>query len=185
MSEFARATAGIFLAVAPFGALPVFLDARLGADERARTAVVMCAAALALLAAGTLAAEPLLDWLDISAENFQLAAGLIMLPQALHLIWRGRTLAEAEAGVIVPLAAPLLAGPASVAAAMSYGTRYGEGDAVAASALVLAATLGVLALGGWVEAKVGRGPLGLAGKVNGALLVVVAVELIVDGIGSV
>jgi small neutral amino acid transporter SnatA (MarC family) len=185
VSEFARATAGIFLAVAPFGALPVFLDARLGADERARTAVVMCASALALLAAGTLAAEPLLDWLDVSPENFQLAAGLIMLPQALHLIWRGRTLSEAEPGVFVPLTAPLLAGPASVAAAMSYGTRYGEAEALGASALVLPVTLGILALGEWVEARLGRGWLGLVGKANGALLVVVAVELIVDGIRSV
>ncbi len=185
MSELARAILGIFAAVAPFGALPVFLDARLGGDERTRTAAVMCAVALAALAAGTFVADPLLDWLDVSPENFQLAGGLIMLPQALQLVWRGRTLSEAEVGVIVPLTAPLLAGPASVAVAMSYGTRYGEADAVAASALVLAATAAILVAGGWVEAGLGRRSLGLAGKANGALLVVVAVELIVDGVRSV
>lgn len=176
----------MFAAVAPFGALPVFLDARVGAERRRRVAALMCAAALLLLGAAVLVAEPFLDWLDVSPENFQLAAGLIMLPQALQLVWRGRTLSGVEAaGTIVPLAAPLLAGPASLAVAMSYGTRFGEVEAVRASALVLFGTGGLLLAGEWVELRLGRATIGLLGRLNGALLVIIAIEMAVDGVRSV
>lgn len=185
MSEFARALLGMFAAVAPFGALPVFLDARVGVEERRRVVALMYVAALLLLGAAVLVAEPFLDWLDVSPENFQLAAGLIMLPQALQLVARGRTLSGAEAGTIVPLAAPLLAGPASLAAAMSYGTRFGEVEAVRASALVLFATAGLLLAGEWVERRAGRAAFGLLGRLNGALLVIIAIEMAVDGVRSV
>lgn len=175
----------MFAAIAPAGALPVFLDARVGADERPRVVTLMSVAALLLLGAAALVGGPFLDWLDVSAENFQLAAGVIMLPQALQLIWRGRTLSEPDNGVLVPLTAPLLAGPASLAAAMSYGTRLGEADAIRASAVVLLATAGLLLASDWLAQRVGPGVLGLLGRLNGALLVVIAIELAVDGVRSV
>jgi small neutral amino acid transporter SnatA (MarC family) len=108
-----------------------------------------------------------------------------MLPQALQLVWRGRTLSGAEAGTIVPLAAPLLAGPASLAAAMSYGTRFGEMEAAGASALVLFGAGGLLLAGEWAERKLGRATIGLLGRLNGALLVIIAIEMAVDGVRSV
>ena len=185
MSELARAALGLFAAVAPFGALPVFLDAQVEAGDRRRVVAVMYAAALFLLGAGALVAEPFLDWLDVSTENFQLAAGLIMLPQAMQLVARGRTLSSGEAGTIVPLSAPLLAGPASLAAAMSYGTRFGEVEAVSASALVLFVTTGLLLAGHWIERRAGGAAIGLLGRLNGALLVIIAIEMAVDGVRSV
>jgi multiple antibiotic resistance protein len=124
-------------------------------------------------------------WLDVSPENFQLAAGLIMLPQALQLLVRGRTLADEGSAGLLPLAVSLLAGPASVVAAMSYGARFGEGTAAGASALVLFATAGLLMAGERFQRWVGRAGMGAFGRFNGALLVVVAVELIVDGVRSV
>jgi multiple antibiotic resistance protein len=175
----------MFAAVAPFGAVPVFVEAHVTGQNRPRVLAVMFVVALLLLAAAALAAEPFLDWLDISPESFQLASGTIMLPQALHLIWRGRTLSEADAGAVVPLAAPLLAGPASLAAAMSYGTRFGEPEAIGASAIVLAAATGLLLAGEWAASRIGTAAVRLPGRLNGALLVVIAVEMIVDGVRSV
>jgi multiple antibiotic resistance protein len=185
VSEFARALLGVFAAVAPFGAVPVFVDAHVSRVDRPRVIAAMYLVALVLLAAAALVAEPFLDWLDVSPENFQLAAGLIMLPQALQLIWRGRSLTEAGAGTIVPLAAPLLAGPASLAAAMTYATRFGESEAVAASALVLLVAVGLLLAGGWAEVRPGRSILGFAARLNGTLLIIIAIELAVDGVRSV
>lgn len=185
MSEFARAALGMFAAVAPLGALPVFLDANILPADRRRVIATMYLVALLLLGAAALVAEPFLDWLNVSPENFQLAAGLIMLPQAFHLLWRGRTLSEAEDGVPVPLAAPLLAGPASIAAAMSYATRFGEVEAVRASALALVITAALLLAADRLDQRLGSAALGLFARLNGALLVIIAVELIVDGVRSV
>lgn len=185
VSEFVRAAVGMLAAVAPLGALPVFLDARVSAEERPRALATMFLAALLLLSAAAIVAEPFLDWLDISAENFQLAAGIIMLPQALQLLWRGRTLSESDNGAIVPLAVPLLAGPASLAAAMSYGTRFGGADAIGASAAVLVVTCGLLLAGDWLQRRVGGAVIGVLARLNGALLVVISIELAVDGVRSV
>lgn len=185
MSEFVRAVVGIFAAVAPFGALPVFLDAGVRADHRARVIPLMLAAAFLLLGAAVLLGDPFLDWMDVSPENFQLAVGVIMLPQAMQLLWRGRSLTDAGLGTIVPLAAPLLAGPASLAAAMSYGTRFGESDAIGAAAVVLIATAVLLLASDWIGKKVGPAVIDLFGRLNGALLAVIAIELAVDGVRSV
>jgi small neutral amino acid transporter SnatA (MarC family) len=185
VSEFATVTLGLVAAVAPFGALPVFIDARAEGANQHRIILGMCVAAFLLMGVAVLAAGPFLEWLDVSPENFQLAAGLIMLPQALQLLVRGRTLAHEGSGGLLPLAVPLLAGPASVVAAMSYGARFGEGRAAGASALVLFATAGLLMAGERFPRWVGRAGMGALGRFNGALLVVVAVELIVDGVRSV
>ena len=185
MSEFVRVALGLFAAVAPFGALPVFLGADVKVAERWRVVAVMCVAALLLLGAAALVAGPFLDWLDVTPETFQLAAGLIMLPQALQLVARGRTLSNVESGVIVPLSAPLLAGPASLAAAMSYGTRFGETETVCAAALLLFATAVLLGAGEWIERGVRLPAIDLLGRLNGGLLVVIAIEMAVDGVRSV
>jgi multiple antibiotic resistance protein len=185
VSEFVRAAVGMFAAVAPLGALPVFLDARVSAEDRPRVLAMMFVTALLLLGAAAMVAQPFLDWLDISPENFQLAAGIIMLPQAVQLLWRGRTLSESDKGAIVPLAIPLLAGPASLAAAMSYGTRFGEADAIGASAAVLMVTSGLLLAGDGFQRRVGGAVIGVLARLNGALLVVIAIELAVDGVRSV
>lgn len=185
MSEFARAALGLLAAVAPFGALPVFLDARTEGADQWRIIAGMCVVAFLLMGVAVLVAEPFLECLDISPENFQLAAGLIMLPQALQLLVRGRTLGNEGSPGLLPLAVPLLAGPASIAAAMSYGARFGEETAAGASALVLFATAGLLLVGEWVERTAERAAIGQLGRLNGALLVVVAIEMIVDGVRSV
>jgi len=177
--------AGLFGAVAPFGALPVFLDAEVRPADRPRALAVMVLAALALLSGGVLLAQPFLDWLDVSPENFQLAAGVIMLPQAVQLLWRGRTLSAADAGIIVPLASPLLAGPASLAAAMTYGARFGEAEAIGASAIVLAVTGALLLAGTRIRRRLKPGSTEALGRFNGAFLVVIAIEMIVDGVQSV
>lgn len=185
MNDFARALLGTFAAVAPLGALPVVLDARVEANARTRVVAVMLVVSLLVVAAAALLSEPFLDWLDVSPENFQLAAGVIMLPQALQLVARGRTLSGADDGAIVPLAAPLLAGPASIAAAMSYATRFGETEAIAAAAVVLAGAAGLLLAGEWLARRPGRAAIGLLGRLNGGLLVIIAIELAVEGVRSV
>ncbi len=193
MSDFWHAALGLFAAVAPFGAAPVFVALTRDSAPARRTALAVAGAALALglLAAAALLSDPVLDWLDVSGENFQLAAGLIMLPQALQLLWKGESLTVEQAhgawyvGALSPLAVPVLAGPASMAAALAYSSRYGDGEIIGASALVLGASAAVLLAAAWLGRRLA--PLGFAtlGRFSGALLVAIAVELVVDGVQSV
>lgn len=192
MSDFLRAAVGLFAAIAPAGAAPVFLAMIPDARQRASLAALSCVVALGVLAAFTFAGEPMLDWLDVSAENFQLAAAVIMLPQALHLMWNGQSLAQPEPAAygplptwLVPGVLPLLAGPASLAASVTYGTRFGEGTAIGAVALVLAVSAAWIIGAERLERLIGRVGVQTLARLSGALLAVIAVEMAVDGVQSV
>ncbi len=195
MSDLLRAAVGLFAAVAPAGGLSAFavVTAGLDARTRARTAAAVTVLTFALMAAAVVSGDAILGWIDVSPESFQLAAGLAMLPLALRLIWRGEALAAApgppgSAGwrvTLSPLTAPLVAGPASLVAALSYGARYGEATALGSAAIVLALTAVTFACGAWLTARLRPIEMQTLGRLSGALLVVVAVELMVDGVQSV
>ncbi len=157
------------------------------AGER-RTAVgVGIVAAGALLAVAALVPDGLLDLLDVAPETFRIAAGIVMVTVAVRTLWSpgqgGQDVAPGWRGGIFPLGIPLLAGPATVAAAMSYGVDEGTGLALGAlaPAVLLAATLS-LATG---ERRSLQNALRAAALLTGALLVVAGAGLIVSGVRDI
>lgn len=195
MNEFARAAFALTLAVAPLGALPIFSAylRDVSSETRTRGAIAVGVSSLALLAATVAIGDPFLDWIEVSPENFQVAAGIIIMPLALRLLITGDSMITPEetAGPmprrawLIPLVFPLIVGPASLAAAVSYGTRYGQGETIGAAAFASALMLLAGAFAPWLTATVGKLLVNALGRLNGALLMVVAVELIVDGVQTV
>ena len=195
MSEFWREVLGLFASVAPLGALPVFAAhaGRAGGGRRVGLAIMVGLSSFALLAAAIAAGDSFLAWIDVSPENFQLAAGLAMMPLAFRLLWAGDSMAarlDQGAGLVgrpwlVPLAVPLVAGPASLAAAISYGTRFGVGSTLGALALTIALTTVMFTAGPYLIRLIGSEGVSALGRLSGLLLVVVVVELAVDGVQSV
>ncbi len=190
MSDFGHAAVGLFAAIAPTGALIGF--GRVPRASRVVVAAAACAAALVILGITAVSGDRFLDWLDISPENFQMAAALLMLPQAMHLMWRGESLGSPDdadvqrrGAWVVPLAFPLLAGPAALGAAISYGTRFGTGVTIGAEALVLTVAALLFGLSSVYPLLADGRPARPAAMLTGALLIVVAVELAVDGVRSV
>jgi small neutral amino acid transporter SnatA (MarC family) len=194
MGDFPQTLLGIFAAVAPFGALPVF--ARLAEREPGvhpplfLALVALCA--FAALAAAALVADPFLDWLDVTPENFQFAAAVIMSPLAIRLLVFGTTMGlpgdGSQAGRLawaVPLGVPLVAGPAALAAAMSYGTRFGIPEVLAAAALVVVFTAALFFVSDRAARLLRGAGMDVLARLSGALLVVIAVELAIDGVRSV
>ncbi len=136
-----------------------------------------------------LLAGPFLGFLDVSAENFQAGAAVIMAPLAVRLLWSGRSLGLSEVATsrpwLLPLAIPGLAGPASLAAVVAYSGRYGEADAAAAVAIAIVAASALLYAGGFLQRALGELAIGVLGRLSGALIVAIAIELAVDGVRSV
>jgi multiple antibiotic resistance protein len=186
MSDLIRCVAGMFAVISPLGALATVMAGRATTDRRLLVAAP--AAAFVVLAAFALLSEPLLDWLDVSPESFQFAAGAAMFPLALRLILMGDSMSAPENAPsyswLVPFAVPMLAGPSSIIAAISYAARFGEGEAILASAVVLAFTA-VLFMTLERFEKVPLIVLQTAARLSGGLLVLIAVELAVDGVRSV
>ena len=194
MTEILRTAVGIFATLAPFGLIPAFLAASPDNHEgaAARTGLTTFAAAgvaLAVLLTAVVLTDPFLGLLDVSGENFQAGAAVIMAPLALRLLWSGRSLGLSEVATgrpwLLPLAVPGLAGPAALGAVVAYSGRYGEADAAAAVVIAIVAAGALLYAGGFLRHALGDLAIGILGRLSGALIVAVAVELAVDGVRSV
>ena len=149
------------------------------------------AAVLLLLAA--VLHGPLLDLLDVSAASFDVAAGLVMLAGAARPLLRGRAIEEGIASaagdgrraVLAPLAVPLLATPAALAAALSWGERAGEAQTAAAAIVLVALSALWLARAPQPSSRAGRAALDALARLTGVLLAVLAVGLVVRGVLAV
>ncbi len=193
----------IFFVVDPFSAVPFFLamtrdDAP---AKRRETALRASLTAGLVLASFALAGAWIFKVLGISIGAFKIAGGVVLLLLALDMIRtqpsRTRiTDQEVAAGAdkediaIVPLAMPLLAGPGSIATAIVLMSRARAGPWWHAipvlGAIVVTAVASYLVLAGAArtERVLGRTGLAILERAAGLLLVAVAVQFMLDGLGE-
>lgn len=195
MDDFARALLVFFAAVNPAAAVQAFdaVAPNVSRRDRALVATAAGAIAIALLALAAALRDPLLDFLSLSDVSFDLAAGLVMAIGAVRVLWHGRALdALPHQGslslwrvAVAPLAVPVIAGPATLAATVAYVGRYDGAPTLLAAAVIIVATslaatfvprAGRAAAAGWLPALA---------AVTAALLMLVGVGLGVDGIRGV
>lgn len=135
------------------------------------------------LAAG---AVPLLDWLQISPETFEIAAGIVVAVAGLWVIVvaepRQEPGPEGWAGSVWPVAFPTMLRPEVVTLAIATGSINGTAGTVgwAAAGIAVAVVLSMLPLN-----NVRRGALGWLSRIMGAAAVVVGIWLLIDGVRSV
>jgi small neutral amino acid transporter SnatA (MarC family) len=183
MNDLTRVAIGLFAVMAAPGALTAFSGlASMLLAERARAVGIAALMALAMLALIAAVNEPVLDWLSVSGENFQTAAGIVMGPLAFRLLWTGEAWTPQSASPVWR-AWSLLSGPVPAVLMLSYAARFGIGTSIGAAVIALAASAAILLASGWLSARLGVGR-GVLGRFNGALIVVLAVELILDGVQS-
>jgi len=187
MTDFLRLAVTFFAAMNPAAVALGFAlrDDAPPRDQRPVAVGVGCAVAAALFALAVLTAQRALDFLDIEPETFRVAAGVVMAAMGVVGLWPRRAGPAAlpsdwRAG-IYPLGLPLLAGPAGLMAAVSYGADKGNGVVLLAilPALAIAAMLALLAGPRLRFAALTLAPL------TAALLVAVAAGLIVSGVRDI
>ncbi len=193
----------IFFVVDPVAAVPFFL-AMTRSDSPARrreTALRAAVTAGAVLCFFAVLGELIFRLLGISLGAFKVAGGVVLLLLALDMIRtqpsRTRiTDREVEAGVekediaVVPLAMPLLAGPGSIATAIvlmarTRGSPWWHKAPVRGAIAVTAVACDVILAGASrTERLLGRNGLAILERVGGLLLVAVAVQFMLDGVGE-
>jgi small neutral amino acid transporter SnatA (MarC family) len=191
MTEYLRLVLVFFAAVNPAAVALAAAAATAAAPAlrrpaaRAAAAVIGLVVAVGLFGGATLAAEPLLDALDIAPETFRIAAGIVMAIVGAYAVWRASVGCEPasdswEAGVF-PFGLPLLAGPASLIAAVSYAVDRGEGKTLGAAVVPVAVAAGLIVagVGRW------RPAADAVARVTGALLIALACGLIVEGVRDI
>jgi multiple antibiotic resistance protein len=187
-----RALVSFFAIIDPLGNILVFHLFTQGFlwRQKLTTAVIAIVAAFLMLLAFSLAGQEVLDFLGISEESFQVAAGLLLIPPAYRLVMEGQPTdvnnAEQEASPIdfalVPLATPLIAGPGALAATTAFAQTVGRAETIGAIAIVLGITLVAFILAEHLFELLGPAVLRLTSRIVGIVLFAIAVDFILDGL---
>jgi len=192
-----KKTITLFVLVGPVSMIPVFLTATesLNLNERIRFArTVGTSVAVALLAAGFIGV-PALGLLDVSMHSIQVGGGIIMLLLAIAMVLgKEMTFKSSHAVIaqneihevaIVPIAIPLLAGPASFSYVMGNSVWHGYLDLIpliVPSLFVGAACWGIFRLAVQAERQIRRSTMDVVERVGGFILAAMAVEMMASGL---
>ena len=132
------------------------------------------------------ASGPLLDWLEVSPETFELAAGMIVVLAGLWVIAVERPRIEPAPptwlAAVWPVAFPTFLRPEVAALAIATGALNGAGPTVWSAAIGVATALVVVAVG---SSKQIEAVLAWLARLLGSVAVLTGIWLLIDGIRSV
>jgi multiple antibiotic resistance protein len=185
--EFAKLLVVFFAAINPGGVLLAMRGKQGHGPGTPRLTIAIGAGlAIVLFVLAVVLGTRIMDGLDLDAESFRIAAAMICAAVGVYTLWTGVPGSQAPGEPRIahgwfPLGVPLLAGPASLAAAVSYSVDRGRWETFGGAVVWVLVSALLLALwrGRWVAAADG------ISRVTGALLIVVAASLAISGIKAV
>lgn len=180
----------LFVAIDPFGVLPVYASLTSALAPQARRALLQQSLATALaVAVGFLVLGRLVfQALSITPADFQIAGGLLLLVFAVDdlLFARSDRKPVVEAGLgVVPLAVPLIIGPAVLTALLVLSESFGFLWTLAGLVVNLALLWSILARVDLVVRAVGVAGSRAVGKIASLFLAAFAVSMVRAGVTSV
>lgn len=186
------AAALLFFVMDPLGNVPLFLSALRHVDPARHRAVIVreLLIALAILVVFLFTGRLLLNLLHVSPPALTTAGGVILLLIALRMIFPTPTASlreeVREEPFVVPLAIPYTAGPSALATELLLMSREPDRWPVWLAAVGLAwlATAVILYFASSLRRVLGDRGLTAMERLMGMLLITVAVEMIMSGIGE-
>jgi len=207
LSFLALSISSLFAVIDPLGCIPFYsgLTAGMDARRKRRTLARALAVAFCVLLAFTWFGHQLLELFGITVPAFRIAGGVIFFGIGLDMLqsrprrWRTGIGGEAAASApdhpehedpsVTPLAIPLIAGPGSITTVMVLQSQHeGPSGLLLISAAVLAILLvtgAILAGADTVLRRLGGTGLKIVEKLMGLMVTVIAVQLVLDGLGPV
>lgn len=199
-NEFIGISTLLYALANPIGVVPIFLGftARLGTSRTNTIVVIASLAVFAFLAVIIPFGQQLLDFFNVSLDDFRIAGGLLALFIAFEMFQAhyGEFMQtveeheEAEANVrgiaITPLAFPLLVGPAELGVVITLandapdlGYKLALTGAAALNAVLVALTLFLAAP---ISRVMGQTGINVATRVMALIVAAIGVNFIVTGI---
>jgi multiple antibiotic resistance protein len=197
----------LFVVIDPAGTLPVFLAITGNFPEPQRRHVALRAASVAAVTAilFVFLGQAILRFLGVRFEDFQIAGGILLFVLAvIDLLIPGKpavdssSLNPAERVGVVPLAVPLIVGPATMTTSLllvnTYSNTYnhhfdapwGQFLVTAMVCIALLFNIALLLLAMWhsgrIAAFVGRNTMAVINKIVMILLAAIAVSLVRQGL---
>ena len=185
----------LFTVIDPLAAAPIFVSLTQGGRPAEARAIALraCLVALAVLALFAVSGALVFRLFGITLDAFRIGGGIVFVAIGLPMM-TGHASREAPEHAkgdpsVVPLGVPLLAGPGAITTVMVLmGQSRGLAHAaalLAALVLALGATFGALALAPVLLRRLGASGLALVTKVMGLIMLVLGVQLVLDGLKPV
>lgn len=177
----------------PLGNVPLFLAAlrHTAAERRVKVILRELLIALGIMLFFLVSGRAMLSVLHVSQEALTVAGGVILLLIAIRMIFPSEeaNLQEAVHGepFIVPLAVPYIAGPSLLATEILVVSSGRPGQWPLWLAALLAAwalSAVVLLASGWLQRYLGERALTAIERLMGMVLVMIGVQMLMDGIGE-
>ncbi|MFP4105832.1 MAG: MarC family protein [Phycisphaerae bacterium] len=186
------ATLLLFLVMDPLGNLPPFVVVLGDVDPQRRFRVLLreLVAAYLVLLGFLLVGRYLVGLLRVSLPALAISGGVILFLVSIRMVFPStRTATETHADhepFLVPLAVPLIAGPATMALLLILSTRHPEDRLELFLSLTLAWLAGavILSLSGWIARRLGKRIVRVIERLMGMVLIVPAVQMLLDGVQS-
>lgn len=177
----------LFVALDPIGLLPVFIGVTRGLTrEQRRKAIFQAVAAAVIISVGFMfAGEALFRFLGVTDADFRIAGGVLLLVMSVYdILMPGKPAVDEHTTVgIVPLAMPLIVGPATMATILILAKRP---DGYSMTTLSLAINflilLAVLLGSDAIARVVGLSALSAFSKLVMVLLSAIGVNYILTGL---
>ena len=180
----------LVLVMDPVGNVPLFLSVLKAVEPRRRRLVLVreIGVAYVVLAVFLLAGRSLLRFLSLEPEAVGIAGGIVLFLIALRMIF------PADAGhatetvkgepLIVPLAVPLIAGPSTLATLLllQSAASGATGTVMLAMTIAWALSGAILLSATFLYRLLGERGLVAMERLMGMLLVMVAVQMLLDGV---
>ncbi|MBW2976136.1 MarC family protein [Candidatus Woesearchaeota archaeon] len=187
--DFIKAFFAVFVAMDAIGNLPIFstIMQKLSVKKRNKNVDMAVSIAALILLTFLFFGVDILKYFGISLKSFQVAGGIVLLIIGLKIVL-GFSLREERAKkyeiAAVPLATPLIAGPAVITVIILLVNEFGYLLALAASLLNLLLAWIVLHQTEILFKLFGRQGSDVIAKIMGLILTALAVELIKQGWAS-
>lgn len=183
----------LFLVMDPLGNIPLFLSLLKHVDPARRRRIILreLLIALLVLAVFLFFGQELLDFLSLEQESVRIAGGIVLFVIALRMIFpsnrgiMGDT--PSEEPFIVPLAIPLIAGPSALATLILM-VRSDPARMIEWSLTLLLAwglSAGILLSAPFFYKVFRERGLAAVERLMGMLLIMISVQMLLDGIMGV
>ncbi|MGH7176068.1 MAG: MarC family protein [Tepidisphaeraceae bacterium] len=184
--EFFETFIPLFVAIDAFGLIPIFIAVTDGMtpDQRKRVTFLAVGAATIISIAFMFFGNKTFAFIGINTADFRVAGGIVLLVLAImDLLLPGKpAVNQAQIVGIVPLAMPLIAGPATLTTTIVLSGRFGYTTVFVALLANYGILLACLLGSGFIAKHVGKPVLLAVSKLVMLLLAAIAVHFIHTGI---
>jgi multiple antibiotic resistance protein len=187
--------------VNPIGVVPFFIafTQNFSREQRLRTIRVSSFTAFVVIAVSAVAGLKIIEFFGISIASFQVGGGTLLLISSLHMLnaqpaevkpddlSEGNQKADAGDSIaVVPLAIPLLTGPATISTMVIYAEKtkflWQHAVLVGYGVVIALVTFMVFSASGRIAKVLGKTGINVMTRLMGLILAAMAVELLADGL---